>query len=141
MLLKKYISFCIALLLLINSSDVKLNAHYCQNKIASISFETFTAKKCVNKKTIAKSCCKKAVKNKKCCSNKKIQLKKLVTDNLLVEKASIKLSSFILSNKSLLFIAKKCLKITTTSQQKIYFYCNSNSPPIYKLTSRYIFYA
>ncbi|MCL9769072.1 hypothetical protein NAT47_01440 [Flavobacterium sp. HXWNR69] len=132
---RKYTSIVLASLILIANLGLSFAVHYCNDKIASVSFQYQEDEPCVED---IKSCCAKEDSHDSCCSNKLIKVEKK-TDDILVK--TLQLDSepavFITEWKPN-FVGFESENIVSN---EVAFYCDSHAPPLYKLYCQLVFYA
>ncbi|HEY0046896.1 MAG TPA: hypothetical protein VGB44_09335 [Flavobacterium sp.] len=141
MKIKKCISLFLAILLLVCNTGFALTVHFCGGNIASISSTVESTEVCEKvPQPKAEKCCatKIAVDHKGCCSNNIIDLQDN-TDDVVVKAFSFQLDApFTLElYKPIVFSAPEYIP---NDIEQLY-YCGTNSPPLFKLYSQYIFYA
>jgi hypothetical protein len=134
---QKTISITLAFFLLLSSSGMAFNIHYCKGKIAAISsvfkIENSCEEQCVISK---KKCCSAPVDHHKDCCN----------DNFLEASfdhaisSSISLDLEVLTILFVSYIISFSLEIFTNIHISDYTF-DSNAPPLYKKYSQLIFYA
>ncbi|MES2811935.1 MAG: hypothetical protein V4670_05630 [Bacteroidota bacterium] len=138
---KKHINILIAVLILVSNVGLAFNVHYCEGKISGISFNYKIEEPCVEEKPASiKSCCAVENTHDSCCSNDKVEIKKTTSENILVKNFQLDLASFIPVQEFDFFHAI-LLKERVVTENNPSFYCETNTPPLYKLYSQYIFYA
>jgi hypothetical protein len=145
---KKHIILFLAFSLLLSSSGLAFNVHYCGEKIAAIS-SVFTSKEVCDdskntlsnelaKKPESACCSKKKINHKKCCSNKEVNLKDKY------DKFTSKLISFDIDLQYFFtpwMLISFSLGATIQKSQSVGYYCNANAPPLYKIFCQLLFYA
>jgi len=139
--INKHISILLAMLILVSNVGLAFNVHYCEGKIASVSFNYKAEEPCVEKKIeVEKACCAKSNTHDDCCSNSKVDIKKTTSDNIIVKNFQLDLGvfTFVDAWKPSHFIAQNGVVVSNENPS---FYCDSHAPPLYKLYSQYIFYA
>ena len=132
MQLRKYISLLLVIFILFSNLGLAFNVHYCHDKIASVSLK-YHAKESTD------GCCKTIKISKKCCSEKVVKLEKK-SENVLVKSFQLDLQNFIVAKIGLSNFSIRHFSIDSNSNF-IFYYCNSNAPPIYKLNCQLVFYA
>ena len=132
MQLRKYISLLLVIFILFSNLGVAFNVHYCHDKIASVSLK-YHAKESTD------GCCKTIKISKKCCSEKVVKLEKK-SENVLVKSFQLNLQNFI-GNEIFTSIFPIEYQAIKNDNSAIFYYCNSNAPPIYKLNCQLVFYA
>ncbi len=138
---KKCTSLFLAMLILVSNVGLAFTVHYCEGKIASITSVFNKDEICEMKaKPAEKSCCAKevAADHEKCCKNKIVNLDEK-PDDVIVKIFSFQIDAPYLIHdwKPLTFEHGEMPK----GNDKIAFYCDANSPPLFKLYSQYLFYA
>lgn len=132
---KKQISILVALVILMANVSSNFIVHYCNDTIASISFDTSSEDPCVKP---AVSCCAIDNEHDSCCSNKIVKVEKK-NDNFLTKSLKFDLNDVVLSNiSSIEFVNETVL---FSYKENPAFYCESNAPPLYKLYCQLVFYA
>ena len=135
MIFRKHISIILSTLILLANLGLSFSVHYCKDEIASVSFHFKKEEPCVEKVT---SCCVKEASHPSCCSDKVIKVEKK-TDDILVKTFQLELQPAVFYYVwQPAFIAFKP-EIETSKQ--VGFYCDSHSPPLYKLHCQLVFYA
>lgn len=138
MFFRKVNSILLALYLLVSTSGLAFNVHYCEGKIASVTSVFSLSEPCEEPvETNEKSCCKsETASHKDCCSDETLKadtgdivIKQLLVDFQLVAV----LCNQLAVNLYFPFLQNKL--------QKIAYSCDSNAPPLYLLYSQYIYYA
>lgn len=134
--LKKITSLFLAVFILFSSLGLAFNVHYCHDEIDSISLNFKAEEPCEESEA---SCCSAEENHKKCCSEKTIKVDKK-TDNVLVQSLHFELPVFVVSTHTLKFDLDQAI-ISIKRSHLIENYCESNSPPFYKLYCQLVFYA
>jgi hypothetical protein len=127
----KHISLFLALFVLVSNIGFALNVHYCDNRIASVSFNT------TSPNTLEEDCCGIVEQKSHCCSDKVVHFQKKS------EQATIKSIPFEFHKLSLMEEWKPIALIpfSSNSTPRISEYSfHSNAPLLFKLYSHYIFY-
>ncbi|WP_313808386.1 HYC_CC_PP family protein [Flavobacterium sp.] len=141
MKINKHISFLLATLLLVSNIGLAFNVHYCGGELAGISLDYKTYEPCVSQKVEEeKSCCATSNEHSSCCSNDKIDLKKSISDEVIVKTFQVDLAAFTVvpTWNPTVFEAVETVAVKSDAPS---FYCESNAPPLYKLYCQYIYYA
>ncbi len=123
----------LAFSLLLSSSGVAINIHYCGEEVASISLN--------NDSKIAdseKNCCGEIEKKSHCCSDKIVKLNQKNT--LYSSKAPVDF------DKQLCYIPNYTIQYSKPEQQlvsdlKTTSHCLTNAPPLYLKFNQLLFYA
>lgn len=134
---KKHICFLLAFFLLVSNVGLAFDVHYCGDKIASI--QPFYLKSAEASTAVEKGCCeKKITKKDRCCKDKVVHFQKK-SDNLLIKAFSLQAALPFLKEEwnSIAFSGAANFK----SFKNTVYYCDSHSPPLFKLYSQYVFYA
>lgn len=136
---KKVTSIFLMVLILFSNLGLAVNIHYCHDRIASISLAYQEKEACVQETKTEKKCCAAKKQEKKCCSNSVVKAEKKY-DNVLVQSLQLDLPAFILPAVQIpvFFFENEEIII---QQEWLYFYCDSNAPPLYKLYCQYLLYA
>lgn len=138
MAFKKYTSVLLAFYLLVSSTGLAFNVHYCGDTIASVSSVFITEEPCVmDVHPEEKSCCAASLENHDgCCSDEIIQAD---LDDSIISHFSFNFDYFsIVPNVELPIFWNEPIKIST---QCLTYYCDANAPPLYQLHSQFLFYA
>lgn len=139
MQLKKPIVLVLAFFLLISNSGLAFNVHYCGEKIAAITSVFSNEEVCNMPVKKEQSCCKKKqITHKKCCSDKELNLKS-TSEKFTFKSLSFDFNLFFFTTdfKSTFYTFQE----THQNFQVAAYYCNANSPPLYKLFCQYTLYA
>lgn len=132
---KKQISILIALVVLIANVSSDFIVHYCNDTIASISFNTSSEDPCAKP---AVSCCAADNEHDSCCSNKIVKVEKK-TDNFLTKSLKFDLNDVVLNDISNVKFVHKTVSFSFNENPA--FYCESNAPPLYELYCQLVLYA
>jgi hypothetical protein len=138
MIFKKQISILIAFLVLISSSGLAFNVHFCEGKIASVSSVFTKDDVCEIPVRQDEACCSKVeTSHKKCCSDKEVSLKDKA------EKVLVKISLdynvlFVFTELSPMYFGWYS---QIASFGNLSYYCDANAPPFYQLYCQYTYYA
>ncbi|ESU29378.1 hypothetical protein FLJC2902T_07750 [Flavobacterium limnosediminis JC2902] len=141
MKINKHISFVLAMLILVSNVGLAFNVHYCGGELAEISLDYKKSEPCeVKEIEKQETCCASSDEHDTCCSNSKVDLKKSLSDEVIVKSFQLDLGVFTFvegwkAPEALINLAENNLKSDTPS-----FYCDSNAPPLYKLYCQYLFY-
>ncbi|TRX38802.1 hypothetical protein FNW52_01790 [Flavobacterium sp. ZT3R18] len=130
---KKQISVFLAVLLLVSNVGLAFNVHYCGGEIASVSLNST-----LPSLQSEKGCCEtKASKKDSCCKDKKIVVQKK-TDNGVVKSFSFQFNyAFVVPEYNpIVFTTVPSFK----NNSNLSYYCDANSPPLFKLYSQYLLY-
>jgi hypothetical protein len=131
---KKHICLLLAFLILGSNVGLAFNVHYCDGKLASVSWSFPT----VSSLQKDKDCClKKAIKKESCCKDKKIVFKEKADDKI------VKSFSFQFDYVFLVPEYQSPVSATISSFKNnvsLSYYCDANAPPLYKLYSQYLLY-
>jgi len=140
MKINKHISFVIACLILVSNIGLAFNVHYCGGELAEISLDYKKSEPCTEKKVEKEdSCCASSDKHDDCCSNSKVNLKKSISDEVIVKSFQLDLGVFTFVEAWKPYVVSIVEESVTPSDAPS-FYCDSNAPPLYKLYCQYIFY-
>lgn len=140
MKINRHISFVLALLILVSNVGVAFNVHYCGGNLAGISLDYKKTEPCIEKKVEKEmACCATSSEHDSCCSNDKIDLKKSLSDEVIVKSFQLDLGVFTFAQEWKPS-APAALEEEITISNEPSFYCESNAPPLYKLYCQYIFY-
>lgn len=140
MKINRHLSLVLAMLILVSNVGLAFNVHYCGGEFAGISLDYKKTEPCITKKVEKEdTCCATSNEHSSCCSNDKIDLKKSISDEVIVKSFQLDLGFFTFTDSwkpiEVASSEKKALKSDAPS-----FYCESNAPPLYKLYCQYIFY-
>lgn len=137
---KKCTSIIMAFYLLISSSGLAFNVHYCEGEIAAVTSVFNVEEVCEMKAAPSeKECCTEEGKDHKdCCKDKVVDLQDDSSD-VIIKTFSFQIDSpFVRMDwKPPVFNQVKVSK----KNQAIAYYCDANAPPLFKLYNQYIFYA
>ena len=135
---QKHIALLLAFFLLVSSSGVAFNVHFCGDNIAAISSVFSKGEVCVEPIQEEKSCCAKVeTDHKKCCSDKEVSLDD-DSEKIVSKSISFDLDSFIVIHSWNPLPIRNVPLVKTA--QNLHYYCDSNAPPLFKLYSQFIFY-
>lgn len=135
---KKCTSIIMAFYLLISSSGLAFNVHYCGDTIASVSSVFNTEEPCEMKMVQKeKACCAiSSDSHDGCCSDETIQAD---FDDVVIKQLHFDLDYVsVLPNLEFTFYI---LNEELIDNQILDYYCDANAPPLYQLYSQYVFYA
>lgn len=128
---KKHITLWLALLILVSNVGLAINVHYCDNQIASVSFN---AAKTID---IEEDCCGVVEKATHCCKDKVVFLQKksdqAIVKSFYYDGVDVVLPEPITTNFYNPYIPILQKDIAA-------YYCDTHAPPLFKLYSQYIFY-
>lgn len=135
---KRHISVFLALFILLVNSSASLVLHFCRDQIASIAL-VYQQNKIVDA-TSEDSCCTADDKSdeKSCCSDEEIKVDKKI-DYSILKGFQFNFLAVTFENKMPSFINE--VDVLSINKKVLDYYCDSNSPPFYKLYSQLIFYA
>lgn len=127
----KHISLFLAFFILVSNIGFAFNVHYCDDQIASVSFNTNSPN------TLEEDCCGVIEKTSHCCKDKVVVVQKK-SDQAVVKSFSFQWNDSILPRQwqSVSYSVDALCK----SKNVPAYYCESNAPPLFKLYSQYIFY-
>lgn len=133
---RKQISLFLASLILLANLGLTLSVHYCHDKIASISFQLQKDEPCVSQNEDA--CCAETFSHSSCCSNKVIKVSEKA-DTIEFKTPQLDIEGWVVTliNRSILFHFGN----ESVTDSSLYFCCESNPPPLYKLHCQFVFYA
>ncbi len=127
----KHISLFLAFFVLVSNIGFAFNVHYCDNQIASVSFNTSSPI------TLEEDCCGVIEKTSHCCKDKVVVIQKK-SDQAVVKSFSFQWNDSLLPRQwQTVFYNVGAL---CKSKNVPAYYCESNAPPLFKLYSQYIFY-
>ncbi|MDK2770909.1 MAG: hypothetical protein KYX68_01580 [Flavobacterium sp.] len=133
--MNKITGFILSFFILISNFGLAVNIHYCHDRIASITLGYPEGDSCNDDEG---NCYAKADSHKKCCSETSIKTEKK-SDNVVVKSLSLDLQQFVPVEQLDFNFQKQTVSID--NQKLIENYCESNSPPLYKLYCQLVFYA
>jgi hypothetical protein len=135
---KRHISILLALFILLVNSSASLVLHYCHDQIASIAL-VYQQNKIVDA-TPEDSCCTAddTSDEKSCCSDKEIKVDKPI-DYSILKGFQFDFLAVHFENEMPSFI--NGVDVLSVNKKELDYYCDPNSPPLYKLHSQLIFYA
>lgn len=135
---KKCTSFLMAMYLLVSSSGLAFNVHYCGGEVASVSTIFKVDESCETEAEQEEiSCCAKPSDDHSgCCSDEVIQAD---FDEVIIKQISFDFDyvSILPVFTTPLFYTNEAVK----TKQLLEYYCDSNAPPLYQLFSQFVFYA
>ena len=135
MLFRKHINILLATLILLANLSLSFSIHYCNDEIASISFQYQNEEPCIDEQT---ACCVKQYTHDTCCSNKQTQVES-ITGDVLIKTFNFNVQLAILSAIwNLNFILNTSESVTSTTS---FYYFDSHAPPLYKLYCQVVLYA
>ncbi|WP_026711930.1 HYC_CC_PP family protein [Flavobacterium filum] len=135
---KKCTSILMAFYLLITSSGLAFNVHYCGDTIASVSSVFNTEEPCEMKMVQKeKACCAiSSDTHDGCCSDETIQAD---LDDVVIKQLHFDLDCVsVLPVLAFTFFTPSEESI---DNQILDYYCDAHAPPLYQLYSQYVFYA
>ena len=127
-----------AFYLLISSSGLAFNVHYCGDTIASVSSVFSNEEPCeMEIHSEEKSCCSASSESHDgCCSDETIQAD---FDDVVIKQVHFDFDYVsVLPTVEFSFYTNRVEQI---NEQLFDYYCDANAPPLFKLYSQYIFYA
>jgi hypothetical protein len=131
---KKCTTFILAILLLVSSSGLILNVHYCGEKIASVSMK-------LNQKPVdlEKNCCRIIEKKSSCCNDKIIKIQE---NSIKFQKeiSNLKFSKICFINFNKPIVSKIVADFRIKNKNNLYNF-KDHLPPIFKLNCQLVFYA
>lgn len=141
MIIKKHISFLLAIFLLVSNLGFAIDVHFCGGKIASVTpvfFKNYDTILALEENCCASESTNLVEKKVSCCKDKVIHFEKK-QENIVVKSFSFQ-PYFVSLNEQW-----NPIVFTEFSNFKnnciISYYCDSNAPPFFKLYHQYIFYA
>ena len=135
---KKSTSIIMAFYLLVSSSGLAFNVHYCGDSIASVSSVFNTDEPCrMEVHPEEKSCCVIPLENHDgCCSDETIQAD---FDEVVIKQLHFDFDYVsVLLTIDFLFFTKR---VGLNEDQLFDYYFDANAPPLYQLYSQFVFYA
>ena len=131
MQIKKPLCIFLAFFILVSNIGYALNVHYCDNQIASVSFNT------VSPSNLEEDCCGAVAKTSHCCKDRIVVLQQK-SDQALIKSISFEAHNMVFEQEW--FAVLSTAEIPSQKSNVVAYYCNSNAPPLFKLYSQYIFY-
>ena len=128
---QKQICLFLAFFVLVSNVGFALNVHYCDDQIASVSFNT------ASPSAIEEDCCGVVEKISHCCKDRIVVLQKK-SDQAVVKSFSFEWQQLIFPEP--IFSVFSIAAIPSQKNIVAAYYCDSNAPPLFKLYSQYIFY-
>ncbi len=130
---KKQLCILLTFSLLVSNLGLAYNVHYCEDKVASVSFQYTT-----DTSTAEMGCCGEVEKEAKCCKNKIIK-SEVKSDQIMVKSFSIDTEYIpLVTNWDSFYLISTPFSKPTDS---LTYYCDAHAPPLYLLYSQYTFYA
>lgn len=138
---KKYISFLLAIFLLISNTGFAIDVHYCGGEVSSVKpiyWKNYESLLATEKICCAPEASSLVEKKESCCKDKVIHFEKK-QENVIIKSFTFQ-SDFI-------FLIEEWNPIIFTEfsnfedSRIISYYCDANAPPLFKLYHQYIFYA
>ncbi len=127
----KHISLFLAFFVLVSNIGFAFNVHYCDNQIASVSFNTSSPN------ILEEDCCGVVEKTSHCCKDKVVVIQKK-SDQAVVKSFSFQWIDSLLPRQWQ--TVSYSVDVLCKSKNVPSYYCKSNAPPLFKLYSQYIFY-
>lgn len=127
-----------AFYLLISSSGLAFNVHYCGETIASVSSVFTTDEPCVmDVLPEEKLCCATSSDSHDgCCSDETIQAD---FDDVVIKQLQFDFDYVsVFPSAEFSFFSNR---VEPTNEQLFNYYCDANAPPLYQLYSQFVFYA
>ncbi|MFK7003937.1 MULTISPECIES: HYC_CC_PP family protein [Flavobacterium] len=134
MKLRRFINICLAFLVLISNTGFAINVHYCGEVVAAVTVEH------VEKQSDSDCCENKVQIQDSCCKDKKVEIKKTTSENVLIKSFQLKIPSFVVL-ESFKLILKRYKVDLIKKDNLLAYYCDTHAPPLYRLYSRLVFYA
>lgn len=128
------------MLILVSNVGLAFNVHYCGGELAEISLDYKKSEPCIADKVEKENaCCATSDEHDSCCTNNKVDIKKTISDEVIVKSFQLDLGVFTFMEEwkpaTITAVEEEVIKSNEAS-----FYCDSNAPPLYKLYCKYIFY-
>lgn len=138
MLLRKFLTICLAFLIGFAQMGVALHVHYCAGEVASVKtvlgFTELAAQ-------MEDTCCGEdstTIEKMSCCKDKKFKFKD-TSEKLLVKDITPELLA--LEGNSAFFLTSFLPKHTVHKKPILAYYCDAHGPPLYARYSQRLFYA
>lgn len=136
-MLKKTTSIIVAFFLLLSSTGMAFNIHYCKGKIAAISSVFEMEKPCADLQEIyPKTCCSSTIDHNDCCTDNLLETSVDDATNLNFS-LDFDWMPLILESQGMSPFSLEILLVKNISDYTF----DSNAPPLYKKYSQLIFYA
>ena len=137
--LKKHISIFLALFILLVNSSASLVLHFCNDQIAYVTL-VYQSNKLIDSSSSDSCCASDSIETEEegCCSNEEISTEKKI-DYSVLKDFQFNFSAVHFLNETPEFFGKTASFYS--NKKNVYYYCNTNAPPFYKLYSQLIFYA
>jgi hypothetical protein len=116
---------------LVSNVGFALNVHYCDNRIASVSFNT------ASPSSIEEDCCGVTEQKSHCCKDKIVLIQKK-SDQAIVKSFAFEWQDLVFPTQYPLFFY--AVDFSFQNNKVAAYYCDSHAPPLFKLYSQYIFY-
>lgn len=160
---KKCLPFLLAMLLLVSHSGMAFNLHYCKGKLASISLGITSVESCdMNSNAMVvdahqetttaietaadvadeelKTCCKAKESHESCCKDKKLEAKKITSDDVVIKISSPTIAVGVLPQTLSLYRLPAVFTEEIATDVQVLDLPN-HAPPLYKLYCQFIYYA
>ncbi len=131
MKIQKQLCLFLAFFVLVSNVGFALKVHYCDDQIASISFNADSPS------NIDEDCCGVAQKVLHCCKDKVVLIQKK-SDQAVVKSFAFEWQYVTFSTPWILVPHDVQIPLQNTNVAA--YYCESNAPPLFKLYAQYIFY-
>jgi hypothetical protein len=137
---KKCTGLFLASLLLVSNIGLAFNVHFCGGKIADVSSVYNVSEVCEMPVAETTACCaKKATDHKKCCEDKTVDLQD-DSDEVVVKTFTFSVAAPFLNAEIPLF-QNPASSPEVLRENTVAYYCDSHSPPLFKLYSQFLLYA
>ncbi|GEM59135.1 hypothetical protein FC1_23730 [Flavobacterium columnare NBRC 100251 = ATCC 23463] len=131
---RNFINICLTLLVLVSNTGLAINVHYCGEVVAAISVDN------LEKRNDSGCCGDKMSVEDSCCKDKKVEIKKTTSENVLIHSFQFKLLPFIIIEGGG-GVFDNCIAEQIIVGSLPAYYCNTHAPPLYELYSKLLFYA
>ena len=128
---KNHLCLLLAFFVLVSNVGFAINVHYCDDQIASVSFNTAVSS------SIDEDCCGVIEEVSHCCKDKVVVIQKK-SDQAVVKSFSREWQDLIFQAE---WIPVAIIKEQSFENKKaVAYYFDSHPPPLYQLYSQYLFY-
>lgn len=132
--MKKITTVLLAFLLLVSTSGLSLNVHFCGEDVAGIGL-TYTPRQ---SSAEDEGCCiEKAKEGKSCCTEKHVKIKSKI-DQIAKSDLSAKHIAVLPAESPSIWVR---VEIAVPGTSRHFYECAPHAPPLYKLYHQLIFYA
>lgn len=134
---RKTFSVLLAFFLLVTSSGWSFNIHYCGGEIASVTaFEKEESNCCGHHSEIDVCCSTEQDEHDECCSDDLLQVE--LEDTVL---NFLNPDFYFYATLPAYGLSFLSIEVDNSYPRHLYYYCESNAPPLYLLYSQLVLYA